>query len=38
MTFTPARIICSKTAGSLEAGPSVATILVALREDMRYLQ
>jgi hypothetical protein len=28
-TLTPARIICSNNAGSLEAGPKVATILVA---------
>ncbi len=27
-TSTPARIIFSRTAGSLDAGPSVATILV----------
>jgi hypothetical protein len=38
MTLTPARIICSKIAGSLDAGPKVATILVALRDDMVLLQ
>ncbi|MNT48629.1 hypothetical protein D3C72_1854200 [compost metagenome] len=30
-TFTPERIISSSSAGSLEAGPKVATILVARR-------
>ena len=28
-TFTPARIICSSSCGLLDAGPKVATILVA---------
>ncbi len=30
-TLTPARIICSSSSGSLDAGPRVATILVARR-------
>src|SRR3989344_618266 len=33
-TFTPARIMASSSAGSLEAGPRVATILVARRVGM----
>src|SRR6218665_28353 len=33
-TFTPARIMASSSAGSLDAGPRGATILVARRVDM----
>jgi hypothetical protein len=36
-TFTPSRTICSSSCGSLEAGPSVATILVARLTCMKCL-
>src|SRR2546427_3522364 len=36
-TLTPSRTICSSSCGSLEAGPRVATILVARRTCMECL-